>query len=104
MRVLALTMHRIQFGRFERLVIRNGEPTYDPPPDLIRVSRIGAATVDTDLGVDSCDWALSTHIIGLVEEFRRIGDGIVHRLEFRNGLPVLIEAPLPAQSSTQQVP
>jgi hypothetical protein len=97
-------MHRVQFGRFERLVIKNGEPSYDPPPGLIRVSRIGAATLDSDLGSECGDWALTNHVIELVEEFRRIGDGIVHRLEFRNGLPVLIEAPLPAQSATQQVP
>jgi hypothetical protein len=101
-RVLALTMHHVRFGRFEDLVVRNGKPVFNPPPSLIRVSRIGgAASENSDLRPEDGDWALTSHLVELVEELDRIGDGVVSRLEFRNGLPVLVEVQLPAQSVSE---
>src|ERR1017187_5523002 len=97
-RVLALTMHSVRFGRFENLLVKDGEPWFDPPPRLIRVTRIERTSADSALDVDSGDWALSSHFVKLVEEFGHIENGIISRLEFRHGLPVLIEASVPVNS------
>jgi hypothetical protein len=88
-------MRDVQFGRFENLILAGGEPVFDPPPTLIRVARIGSEAVDRS--PDLTDWTLTSSVVELLNEFARIGDGIVNRLEFRHGLPVLIEALMAAK-------
>jgi hypothetical protein len=88
--LLVSIMHDVQFGRFENLTLARGEPVLDPAPDLIRVTKIGSDTVDHDPNLT--DWTLPSSVVELLNEFAHIRDGIVRRVEFRHGLPVLIEA------------
>jgi hypothetical protein len=94
-------MQRIRFGRFENLIVRNGQVVYDPPPNLIQVVRIGAEPLAAT--PDSTDWSLTTHWVELISEFGRIRDGVISRLEFRHGMPVLMESVVPARPGCPEV-
>src|ERR1017187_5477554 len=74
---------------------RSCEPYFDPPPVLIRVSRLGAGALDP--GPEPSDWALTSPVVELLDEFARIRDGMINRLEFRHGLPALLETTIPAR-------
>lgn len=87
--VLVATMRRVGFGRFEFLRICNGDPVFDPPPRLVRVSRIGSSQ-EPDL-LESADWILKVPIRDLFKEFARLQNGTIDRIEFRRGLPCLVE-------------
>ena len=94
-KALVSTMDTVQFGRFEGLRICNGDVVFDPPPRLVRVTRIGSAK-DAP-AADSSDWLLNEPIVTLLQEFAALGNGTVERLEFRHGLPVLLETAIPAR-------
>jgi len=99
--VLVARMHELQYGRFENLRICNGEPTFDPPPRLIRVSRFGSSE-ERDVS-ESNDWVLKAPIRDLFTKFAQLRNGIVDRLEFRSGLPCLIETTVQASECDQSV-
>ena len=94
-KALVRIMRELQFGRFENLILRNGEPYFDPPPVLIRVSRLGVSAVEPS--PEPTDWTLTLPVVELLDEFARIRDGLLNRLEFRHGLPVLLETRIPAR-------
>jgi hypothetical protein len=94
-------MRELQFGRLENLLLRNGEPYFDPPPVVIRVSRIGAGAAEPT--PELADWTLTAPVVDLLDEFARIRDGLVNRLEFRHGLPVLIETAIPVKSESLEL-
>jgi hypothetical protein len=92
--VLVVTMRRVQFGRFEGLRICSGDPIFDPPPRLVRVARIGS-TEALEVS-ESADWILKAPIRDLFREFARLENGSIDRLEFRRGLPCLVEIAIAA--------
>ena len=98
-KVLVATMCRVHFGRFEALRIYNGDPMFDPPPRLVRVARIGSGEGSEVSKSD--DWVLKAPIRDLFKEFAELRNGIIDRLEFRRGLPCLVEiaiAPIPTDA------
>lgn len=90
---LISTMHRVQYGRFEHLRIENTEPIFSPPPRLIQVKRIGSC--EPVIAVPD-DWILKEPILDLLREFAALGNGTIERLEFRRGLPCLLEFAVPS--------
>jgi hypothetical protein len=88
-------MQRVRFGRFEELQVQNGQPIFDPPPRLIKVSRIGTADDSTPPTTDG-DWLIKEAVADLFDELSALGTGTVSRLEFRRGLPCLLETAIPA--------
>jgi hypothetical protein len=40
-RRLVELMQQVNFGHFENLVIRNGQPVFSPPPRIIREVKLG---------------------------------------------------------------
>jgi len=93
-KVLISTMRDVQFGRFEDLRVENGEPVFDPPPRLIKVKRIGSAEDSNPSASD--DWLIKGAIADLLQELNAVGNGTVERLEFRRGIPCLLEFAIPA--------
>jgi hypothetical protein len=88
-------MRDVQFGRFEDLRVENGEPVFNPPPRLIKVRRIGSAEESNPSAPD--DFFVKRAIADLLHELSGLGNGTVARLEFRRGLPVLLEVAIPAR-------
>jgi len=90
-------MQRIGYGRFKHLVIVRGDPLVNPPPRLYRDQRLTGPNQgrrESDLG----DFILKERVVRLFEEFDRIGNGTVPRLEVRDGLPYGMTLEEPGQS------
>ena len=99
-RVLVMEMHRIHYGRFEGLHVNNGQPIFVPPPLLFKVKRIGSA--EEFASPVSDDWFLKEPILDLLSEFAQLGSGIIERLEFRRGLPCLLEFSISAANDSDR--
>lgn len=88
-RWLIAVMQQNQFGRIENLRVRGGTPVIDSDVRVVRVSRLGAGSTDESRKLDQ--GGLSPAIRDLLRELVSLGDGFVIRIEFRHGLPCLIE-------------
>jgi len=83
-------MQRINFGRIEGLVVRGGEPLFDPLPRVVRTVKIGG-----DNGprpeVRSADFDLKRDAVEFFEHLERLGNGVVRCIEVKHGLPFIVE-------------
>jgi hypothetical protein len=83
-------MQALNFGRVEALMVRGGQPLFDPPPRVIQKVKMGA-----DNGprpeVASADFRLKDGVIELLEIIARVGTGEIRSIEVRCGLPVSVE-------------
>jgi len=85
-RRLIRLMQTLNFGRIDGLVVRDGQPVLDPPPEILREVKFGGengprpeATIE--------DFLLKSQVIEFIDQLSRLGDGIVESLEVRHGLP-----------------
>jgi len=99
-KVLVSTMRDVQFGRFEDLRVLDGQPVFSPAPRLIRVKRIGSPEEPSVPEPD--DWLLKEPIVDLLREIAAIRNGTVARLEFRSGMPCLLELAVPAMPDSDR--
>jgi hypothetical protein len=56
---------------------------------VARIARFGSSGVPAQVGCG--DFELKRAVRDLFEELGRIGNGVVHRLQFRHGLPTELE-------------
>jgi hypothetical protein len=82
-------LQRLQFGRIEGLEIVRGEPQWEPAPTIIRTIKLPAGSPVSE--PCSADFELKKEIRDLFWQFHHYEDFVVHRLEFRFGLPSLVE-------------
>jgi hypothetical protein len=88
-------MQQLNFGRIENLVVRAGEPTFEPPPKIVQEIKIGGENGPRpELARDN--FALKNQIGELFEHLDRIGHGIVALIEVKHGLPfrLVVEQPV----------
>jgi hypothetical protein len=79
-------MQEANFGRFESLVIRGGQPVLDPPPRLIREIKFGGENGPRpEVAIE--DFALKAHVIDLFCRFDELNNGVIDVLEIKHGLP-----------------
>jgi hypothetical protein len=83
-------MHVHQFGRIENMSVRAGEPILNSDVKVVRVARLGG-TSDATKVTRTDEFELKRHVRDLFEELEHLHDGTVIRLEFRHGLPFLLE-------------
>lgn len=83
-------MHEHQFGRIENMPVRAGEPVFNGDVRLVRVARLGSGNDAANL-TRSNEFDLKRQVRDLFQELERLQDGKVIRLEFRHGLPSLLE-------------
>lgn len=74
----------VGFGTIENLVVRAGEPYFDPPPRIYRTVKFKSAA---DKPQTHADGEIKNQTLHLIQELRRVGDGEVQRLEVQAGLP-----------------
>lgn len=83
-------MQAVNFGRIEDLVIRDGQPVFEPAPRVIQKLKIGADNgARPEAGY--IDFRLKGGVIELLELFARLKDGEIRTIEVRSGLPVSVE-------------
>jgi hypothetical protein len=79
-------MQRINFGRIENLLIRNGDPDLDPPPRVIREVKFpGENGPRPEVGAG--EFLLKSQVVELFKELDLLGDGTIAVLEVKHGLP-----------------
>jgi hypothetical protein len=79
-------MQRINFGRIEGLVIGDGRPVLDPPPQItreIKLSGENGPRPEAEIG----DFSLKSQVIELFAYFDEIQNGVIDVLEIKHGLP-----------------
>jgi hypothetical protein len=85
--ILVETMRKHQFGRIENLPVRDGQPVIEDLK-VVRVSKLGG---DNAVNVPVADFELKRAVCELLSEIEQLNNGTVVKLEFRQGLPFLLE-------------
>ncbi|MDP8988616.1 MAG: hypothetical protein M3N41_00860 [Acidobacteriota bacterium] len=81
------TMQKMNFGRIEGLLIRDGEPIFEPPPRVTKDVKFGSGdnSARPELAVN--DFVLKREHIELFEHLQQVGEGRVESIEVKGGLP-----------------
>ncbi len=79
-------MQGINFGRIEGLTVRDGEPAFDPPPQVIREIKFGGENGPRQETTVE-DFALKSQAVELFAQLDVLGNGTVLSLDVRYGLP-----------------
>ena len=82
-------MHLHQFGRIENMAVRGGEPILNNDVKVVRVARLGSGTDGAK--VTRTEFESKKQVRDLFEELAQLENGTVILLEFRHGLPFLLE-------------
>jgi hypothetical protein len=80
-------MQKMNYGRIERLLVRGGEPVFNPPPRIVRDVKLGSADNGARPELETADFALKKEHIELFENLRSLGDGTIESIEIKSGLP-----------------
>jgi len=82
-------LQRINYGRIRNLVIQDGMPSFDPPPQVQRDRKFsGHNGPRTEAQLQ--DFALKKEVAEMFRSFRELGQGRIVNLEIRAGLPVIM--------------
>jgi len=85
-RKLVGVMQRLNFGRIEGLLVRHGEPVFDPAPRIVQDIKIGGENGPRP-EMACNDFALKSQVAELFEHLARLNDGVIEALEVKHGLP-----------------
>ena len=69
----------------------------DPPPNLVRVTKIGSGEYPEVS--EAGDWLLKSAIRDLFREFAALQNGNIDRIVFHRGLPTLVEISIATTAS-----
>ena len=79
-------MQRVNFGRIDGLVVRNGEPIFNPPPRVVREVKFGGEN-GPHPKTSSEDFLLKSQVRELFAQFDELGNAAIHSIEVKHGLP-----------------
>jgi hypothetical protein len=102
-RSLVDLMHVHQFGRIENILVRAGEPILNSDVQVVRVARLGGGSEAAKV-TNAEEFELKRQVRDLFEELEHLQDGTVIRLEFRHGLPFLLETTQPLSKGVEPPP
>lgn len=85
-RYLLELMQRINFGRIEGLVVRGGEPSFDPSPRIVREIKLGGEDTPRTQLVQS-DFELKAQVVELLVYITQLGNGTIACVDVKHGLP-----------------
>ena len=87
---LVRLMQSLRHGRLRNVVVRDGEPTFDPPPTAVRVVKLDRPNQKHPT-IETADFPLRREVLDLVAHVRAMKQGTIERLEIVNGMPQLAE-------------
>ena len=88
-RLLTL-VQRLCFGTIENLQVQAGEPSWDPPPRVIRRRKNGSAN-EPRPQAEADDFALKRQWVDFFADLDAMSDGTILLIEVAHGLPILHE-------------
>jgi len=83
---LVRLMQELNFGQVRNLVVRDGEPVFDPPPRVVREVKFGSENGPRPEAAKG-DFALKAQVRELLAQLEALGDGVVECIEVKHGLP-----------------
>ncbi len=89
-RSLVDLMREHQFGRIENMQVRAGQPILNRDVKVVRLMRLSGESSAKNVPRGD-EFELKRPVRNLYDELARLGDGFVVCLEFRHGLPFLME-------------
>jgi len=89
-RRLLETLQRTNFGRIERLAVRNGQPVFDPAPRIVKDVKLGNPENEARPELKAIDFILKREHLDLFENLAKFGTGTIEAIEIRHGLPFRI--------------
>jgi hypothetical protein len=92
---LVRLMHENQFGRIENLRIERGLPVPDSTVRVVRVARLGGGD-GGQAQPRGADFEVKRAVAELFDALGRIEDGARVKIDFRWGLPCLLETEVAA--------
>jgi hypothetical protein len=101
-RSLLHLMREHQFGRVENMPVEDGEPILDGVK-IVRVVRLGAESNVTHV-TRLNDFELKNPVCDLFEKLAQLRNGTIVRLEFRRGLPFLLETTVTTDNLSIRAP
>ena len=78
------------FCRVTHLFVRDGEPVWDPAPEVVQTLKMGSSNGPRD-EVNLEDFRLREPIIEFFETLRELGTGEVLLITVQHGLPHVVE-------------
>ena len=83
-------MRKHRYGRIENVPVREGQPIIGQDVTVVRIAHLGGkAREETALGGE--EFELKRAVRDLFDELAGLKNGRIVRLEFRHGLPFLLE-------------
>jgi hypothetical protein len=79
-------MQEIHYGRIEGLVVRDGQPTFTPPPRVVAELKFGGDNAPRRETL-SADFLLKAQVLDLFRQLDMLGNGTIEVLEIKAGLP-----------------
>ena len=89
-KLLVEKMQKLNFGRIEGIIIRDGEPILDPLPRIVYKVKFCAENGPRP-EADKIDFTLKAQVCDLFTQLEILSDGIIHSLEVKHGLPFDME-------------
>jgi hypothetical protein len=81
-------MHTHQFGRIENMRVLDGQPILDDHVRVVQVARLGGENSTKEV---ASAYELKRSVRDLFNRLAHLENGTITRLEFRHGLPFLLE-------------
>lgn len=79
-------MQKVNFGRIENLVIKDGQPVLSPSPRVVREVKFGGENGPRpEASIE--DFALKAQVVELLHYMDELQDGVIGVLEIKHGLP-----------------
>ena len=85
-RRLLQLMQEVYYGRVDGLVIKDGEPVFDPAPKVVREIKFGGDNGPKPLIMSRALFD-RPQIAELFEHLAQISEGVIQSLEIQRGLP-----------------
>ena len=79
-------MQEVNFGEILNLEVRQGEPVFAPAPTVVREIKLGSANGPRP-ELRFRDFKLKLAVVELLDHLDEFADGVVERIEIREGLP-----------------
>jgi hypothetical protein len=79
-------MQSLNYGRIEQLVVRDGEPIFDPPPQILREFKPGGDNARRpEAQLD--DFELKREVLEFLNHLDHLGNATIRLVEVKHGLP-----------------
>jgi hypothetical protein len=93
-RTLVELMRRLHYGQILGLLIRGGNPAFDPAPKILRDVKLSGESAPRPPSSRE-DFLLKEQVVELLRVFDQVQDGVIELIEVKDGLPFRVRHAAP---------